>query len=420
MKSKNIIFSLLLIILLTVIGLFVIFKTPDEYSLRENRVLDKFKRPTIVSVTDGSFQKNFENAFSDQFICKTALFDSYTNLNNALRNTVNIFVMDNSIDNTDEINNDKDDMTLFSISDKGIFSVGKDGDWLTEFPWLWSDDYNTLIYQRIFNYNEIIKNNPNTDFYIYKVTNFRETNWFDKANEIECAGNHYEELFKNEIDPAYKYASRSYDSFEEYKKYNYKTDHHWNADGARQGYIEIIDLINDKYPEIGEPKEPIDKKTSEIKFYGSMAKTSNYNVKEGDYDLISDYIYELKDYKLYINGELVSNYGQKEAYYNNTADDDKEINHYREFFGPDTYEKIYDFGDNTGINALIIADSYSNCIEPVLASHFDKSYFYDLRQEANMPLNITKTIKEKDIDLVLYLGSYFDIFMEGAYIISEY
>lgn len=415
MKRKNIIFSLLLIMLLTIIGVFVVAKTPDEYSLRENRVLDKFKKPTIASVADGTFQNNFESAFSDQFICKEILFDSYTKLNNIFRKSINSY----NINNND--NNDKqEDMTLVNISDKGIFTVGKDGDWLTEFPWLWSEDYNDLIYQRISNYNDIIRKNSNVDFYIYKVTNFRETNWFDEANEIECAGNHYEELFNNEIDPAFHYSSRSYDSFEEYKNYNYKTDHHWNADGARQGYIEIIDLINDKYPEIGNPKEPIDKITSQIKFYGSMAKTSNYNVKEDDFDLISDYIYDLKDYKLYINGKIVSNYGQREAYYNNTADDNKEINHYREFFGPDAYEKIYDYGNNTGVNALIIADSYSNCIEPVLASHFDKSYFYDLRQEAYKPLNITKTIKENDIDLVLYLGSYFDIFMEGAYIISEY
>ncbi len=178
-------------------------------------------------------------------------------------------------------------------------------------------------------------------------------------------------------------------------------------------------MINDKYPQIGEPKTPIEKKTSSIKFYGSMAKTSNYNVKGDNYDLISDYIYDLGDYDLYVNGERVKSYGQREGYYNNEVDNDREINHYREFFGPDVYEKIYDFGNNTGVNLLIISDSYSNCIEPVIASHFDKSYFYDLRHKPEDSFSIHEMIEKNNIDVVLYMGSYFDIYMDESYIVNK-
>lgn len=404
MKNKNIIFSVVIIFLLMIIGSFVIFKTPEDVSLRENRVLAKFHKPSIEKIYKGEFQNNFEEAFSDQFVFKSNLYDYYSKINNSLRNVANRFLDDNN-------------MMLVSISDTGIYSIGVGGDWLTEFPWFWSKNYDQMFGDRIENYDRLIAEFPNIDFYIYKATNCRDTDWFDEANGIQSSGGFYENNFIDWVDSRYIYKSGYYESFEEYKKYNYKTDHHWNADGARKGYIDIINMIKEKYPQIGEPKEPVDKKTSNVKFYGSLAKTSNYNVKNTNYDLISDYFYNLNNYDLYINGEKVEKYGLKDEYFNNVVDNNKEINHYRECFGPDTFEKKYDFGNNTGLNLLVIADSYSNCIEPVLASHFDTTIFYDLRYKEQRTFDIKDVIKNNNIDIVMFMGGYFDIFMEEAYII---
>ena len=409
MRKRNIFFTLILIITLIFSCFITIFTSPTLISLDENRKLSTFIAPNAKNILDGSFQSTFEKAMSDQFVYRNKFIKGYSSLNSFLKNSIALA--------------QNKDMSLVSISDDGIFKVSNDGNWLVEMPFLRSDEYDWMISQRIFNYNEIQKLHSDVDFFLFKVTNARDTNMFNDDNELVAAGDFYSSWLQKEIHPSIDYYESSFGGFEDYKQYNYKTDHHWNADGAKKGYRDLINQINKKYPQIGAPKESDIKACSSVKFYGSYAKRSNYNIDLEEYDTLCDYKYELDDYDVYVNGDKVEQYGLVDEYLNNEYVDDIKLNHYREMFGKDSGEVVFDFKENTGINALIISDSYSNAIKPVLSSHFDMTHFIDLRHyelENGSPFNLKRYLDEKDIDVVVYMGGLFNIYMEEIYMINLY
>ena len=71
------------------------------------------------------------------------------------------------------------------------------------------------------------------------------------------------------------------DTIDNYKKYFYKTDHHWTINGALKGYEDITDMLN-----ISKVDNLNITEHKERKYYGSLAKTALN-------DLIFDYISDI-------------------------------------------------------------------------------------------------------------------------------
>lgn len=413
--------NIVLIFIFTAGILFAGFRTmtkePILVSLVENREMATFKWPSVSTVLDGSFQSTTDSAFSDQFMGRNLLMEIYKKMNNVLTDVAYLFVEEDTTTLEDT------PMTLYPISEDGVFKVGKDGEYLVEFPYLRSTYYEDLIYRRIDNYNAVQQSHPELSMYLYRVTNARDTNWFDAANYVEGAGSYYSQWMKDFLDSRITYRETEYESWEDYKEKNYKTDHHWNVYGAYQGYSDIVEMVAEDYPEIGAPKESTGSYCSTAKFYGSLVKRSNFNLDENIYDTICDFDYDLKEHTVTVNGVEVEEFGQREAYRNNVYQTDKATNHYREFFGVDSAEVIYDFGENTGVNAIIFTDSYTNAIKPVLASHFDKTIYIDLRHYLSTYgdyFNLKKTMEREGIDVVVYVGSLSVIYMDESYNINYY
>ncbi len=406
---RNILFSLLFLCLCLYAGITTLTKEQEEVSLRENRTLQTFEKPRMQTLLDGSFQTRFSNAFSDQFPLREKIMDIYTSVNNR-------FITWSYLGNDN-------DMALVPISEQGVFKVGLHGQWLTEYPFYYTSEYEDMIWNRLANYRMAADDVPAPKYYIYTIQNAVDTTWFDEASGLESAGPYFVDLFKENLDGRYKFYHQSYADYDEYKNYAYKTDHHWNCEGARLGYVNIINWLREDFPQLDEPRIPLEKKTSDIPFYGSYARSSNYNIEPYGFDKISDYVYDLGEYDIYVNGEKVEEFGKREAYFNNTAPSDKEINHYAEIFGKDMAEVIYDFGENSGINALILTDSYSGAIKPVLSSHFDRTYYVDFRHYVTTfgnYMNLKEYVKQHDIDLVLVIGSMFDTMMDVSFTINSW
>lgn len=57
-----------LVVLIFVVGFYGFIKAPKKTSTLENRTLAQFSHMTLKAFLDGSFQDNFENAISDQFV----------------------------------------------------------------------------------------------------------------------------------------------------------------------------------------------------------------------------------------------------------------------------------------------------------------------------------------------------------------
>ena len=78
------------------------------------------------------------------------------------------------------------------------------------------------------------------------------------------------------------------------------------------------------------------------------------------------------------------------------------MDHYRELYGADFGEIVYDY-KNDKENLLIIANSYSNSINGLIASHFNKTYIVDPRHYKNF--NYQSYITNNNIDKVLVIGN---------------
>ena len=133
--------------------------------------------------------------------------------------------------------------------------------------------------------------NLDIDMYLYFPTRYELTKL--KDNNLSS----YVDSFKDKLSSKIKVANMDIASLEQYKNYFYKTDHHWNMNGALAGYYDIMSILR---------KIPVDNlevvNKTERKFYGSMAK-SVLNNKTYDYILDID---KKLDYDVLVNGKQAS------------------------------------------------------------------------------------------------------------------
>ncbi|MDD4688758.1 MAG: hypothetical protein PHE51_03300, partial [Eubacteriales bacterium] len=194
-----------------------------------------------------------------------------------------------------------------------------------------------------------------------------------------------------------------YDNMEDYKKYFFKTDHHWTIQGSYEGYKDIINMLSKKSPEIGAPRQAEFFKVGDINFRGSIARISSF-------DKLSDELWDMNmdipPYDFTIGGKPpFAEYSLKEEYLAGEFDKSTFNNCYADYFHIDVGNSEYDFGKNTGRNLLVFVDSFSNCIDPYIASHYDKTYLVDLRYDEyqNGKFDYNQFIRNYDIDDVMFL-----------------
>ncbi len=182
------------------------------------------------------------------------------------------------------------------------------------------------------------------------------------------------------------------DSFDDYHRLFLKTDHHWNAEGSYRGYLDICALLGI------EPLPLLERYTVPACYRGTRAAgvegvpAEDFAINLFDYPAMRVTIPagELPDYgmqELFVGGELESvSYGL--------------------VFGVDCGELLLDTG-RPGKNLLVMGDSYDNAIVKPLAASFSKTWCVDLRSyagELGQRFDMASYLREKDIDLVLFVG----------------
>lgn len=355
--------------LIICIGLFSLFRTPKNFSHFENRNLNKLEFPTIKSFMSKSFQDKTENALADQILYSQTIkkngtkflkfFNSYA-INPKICKKKNVYIA-------------KDYITYdcgFQIMNAPIQKYNEDA-----------------LSKSIKFFNGI---NSYTDTYYYVLD--RAYAWDFSKNKLLLDSYDY---LKNNLIGDYHIARLKVDSYEDYLNYFYNTDHHWNRIGSYQGYKDIVKLLGAK----GDVLEPIDEVTLNNKFYGSTAKKSKDITK---YDDFTYYNFNIKEHLVYING-LKGEYGNYK--FNNNID---YVNYYTYIYGGDYGEIIFDFDNSKRDNLLIIGTSYTNPINRLVASHYNKTYILDPRYYKNYDgsnANIKEYIDDHDIDKVLILTS---------------
>lgn len=230
--------------------------------------------------------------------------------------------------------------------------------------------------------------NLDIDMYLYFPTRYELT--MLKDNNLSS----YVDSFKDKLSSKIKVANMDITSLEQYKNYFYKTDHHWNMNGALAGYYDIMDILG---------KAPVDNlevvNKRERKFYGSMAK-SVLNNKTYDYILDVD---KKLDYDVLVNGKQAS-----EVFKPRQIRLDRDYlyyDYYVQYFNGQYGEICYDYHQDKEENLLILSDSYAWQIDYLIASSFNKTYVVNLRYDKwkKEDLNLEEYMKERNIKKVLFL-----------------
>ena len=203
----------------------------------------------------------------------------------------------------------------------------------------------------------------------------------------------------------------SINNFEDFSSYFYKTDHHWNAEGSKKGYEQVIRML------LGE-EEPVIKpdqfsQVPGIMFSGSKttsAATGSYS------EPFWAYTYTYTPMTITENGIEVEDFGNQQSY---MAGKETTIS-YSQFYGGDMGEIIFDTSRPEKDNILIIGESFDNAILKLVASHFNVTVSIDLRNYETFmeeKFSLKKHLKKHKIDKVLLIGNA-DYFLLDEFVLE--
>jgi hypothetical protein len=154
----------------------------------------------------------------------------------------------------------------------------------------------------------------------------------------------------------------------------------------------------------------------DIQFHGSLARTAFFQINPGDGfevpnpDMPS---YEILD----VDGKPIA-YNRKDEYFSGNISTAPFTDHYIEFFGKDTAFLHYVFDNDAERNLLIIGDSYTNAIEPLIASHYHHTYSVDIRYFPDYYFSLSEFLSQYEVDDILVLGGQLSVFSQWRWTIS--
>lgn len=376
-KADYFLFFVFIAMILSFYSVFILGQ--KEISETENRTLAKLPIFQWEDFKNQTFQSNLENAITDQLLGSEPIKKIALETRKDAINVINYAML--SLKNTENEN-------YYVAIAEDTYKINNE-DWLVNKIGKYSYEPKSVEY-----FNQI----KGADKYLY----FIESDLSKMYNEENDTNQLYENII-NHMELT-KYSKFNTKTFEDYKNYFYKGDHHWNHKGQYEAYQEIIKLLG-----IEEGVKITQERQYDAYFLGSKAReASEYNSKEK----FTVYQYDnQKPIEVYIDGNL-GKYGKREEYDKGEYETKLETNHYGEYYGGDYAEVIYDFKEPQKENLLIISNSYSNAINEIIASHFNKTYIIDLRSNTNF--NANEYVKQKEIDKILILGNM-SLFSKDTY-----
>lgn len=373
----NIVF-IAIFFLVIAFGELSLVRNEKDVLVDENRATQKFEHFTIGAYINGEYQKKLENALTDQFIGSGFIKTKVNDLTNFINyNKILKFVCKNNY-----------------VRLSGDFYNYNCDDYMVLKPNILTENAKNIIKNRLEDYSDL---NNNIDTYYYFITTSRVYNFQTNSYEINML-----DLIKKNLKGNYNIEMLKLNDYEDYTKYFYKTDHHWNYEGSYQGYIDIINMMKPN----DEIKKPIKKITfDDINFYGSSARTSRiFDYKEN----FVVYQFQFPEFETIID-EVSYPYGNENKYFQGTYLKDRLANHYGTYYGGDYGEIIFNFNNEEKENILILGSSYTNAINKLIASHFNKTYVIDLRHYEsvfNKKFDVKDYIEQNNIDKVLIIADY--------------
>lgn len=378
MKKNNLFFlsGIVLIFLIMMFGYIYNWSVNGlkYFSLVENRNFSHFEGVKIRNFFNEELQVDLENSLSDQFAYSEEIrLKYYDNLLFLDYKNIPSKICKNKYVKVDSL------IASFNCDDLFLYK--------------YDDNYYNDIVSKVENnlllYNKI---NKMVDSYYYYIPAAQGYDFEINENKVNIK--YYLDKY---FDSSYTYDEFDISGYEDYSKYFYKTDHHWNQDGSYKAYRDIVSIMTDD-----EPKEvSISKVFPDTNFYGTFARLVKYfDIKE---PFAINYV-DVGEYSLKINGNDEEMYRENSYIYESYSTYEF-FNHYVYLNGVDEKIKVYDFNDSSKENVLIISNSYGNAVNHLIASHFNKTHVMDYRYFDEM-VNISKYIEENNITKFLVIMDY--------------
>lgn len=263
-----------------------------------------------------------------------------------------------------------------------------------------------LMDERIRNFNEILDAlDPHIPVYVYFAENSR-------SHPIR-------QTFDADSD-AYRYLKANfhadgmdhlkYETFAEYCRYYYATDHHWNYRGAYQAYADIVRLLKGEEEAVLQPAQV---EVFPVYFNGSYSKELKLEFSR---EYFAIYRFEpFPKYTALVNGKKKV-YDHISSYLKNTFNNTPMYNHYAACYGGDYGKIVFQGRDGGEGNLLMFGDSLSNSVKTLLIHHYANIIYIDLRhyeEDMGKPFSMSEILAEYPVDQILFLGNI-DIFTKGT------
>ncbi|WP_219374915.1 secondary cell wall polysaccharide O-acetyltransferase PatB1 [Bacillus mycoides] len=381
-KLGNIVLFIGFLTIIFSFGILSLLKTDRAVSSVENRPLAQKPALTKEVSLNGSFFKDFETYTNDQLIGRDDLIKNYT---------LTQIKMGKSLINDIILTDDK---------------------WLLKNP-AWTTKYNEIdqAMPAVNDLSQFLKE-QNIEFYFALPPSKTNALSFKLPSHIHTYAQENLNYFLNKLPADVKpiklmeHFKKNYTN-EEIQSMYFKTDHHWNMDGAFLGYQYIMNTIAQQ---------------SSI-YKGKEIKTEDYTrTCAPNTHLVGSFnnqLYQLID----ATGEKLCYYTPKDGF-NFTSVAAKDVNGtvYRtldELYGVEKqndttsyagyyandYPEIVIENNNApnDVRALVLKDSFANAIVPHLAQSFKHTSILDLRHYHEK--DVYQYIKDNNINMVLFVYS---------------
>lgn len=365
---------------LTFLGFMTLLKEQRTYSDLEYRNLSVRPVFTFNSATEGKYSSNFESYFQDQFYKRIGLTKYYYNL---------------------QANMGKSSIKNVLIGKDGWLALIPDsGTKIAQIPHTVTEINNLYEYTEKNNIPLYLSLNPSKDIIMDDQFSYHPD--FSKNQDIKKQV--LSQLDKDIpiIDNA-EYFKKTF-TYKQLKDLYYKTDHHWNYLGGYYGYKNLLRELHKEHSEIPNPLSQkklvtVCEDRDSTYFLGSQNRSLLKVFDESSEPVCS---FDVEDrnvfsdvYQTIYTGDTRK--GMDLLYHTS-------LNKYEQSYAGLTNNDVPEIVHKTknppnDITALIIKDSYTNAMQPFIATHFAETRILDMRHYKKG--SIQDYIKEHHINLVI-------------------
>ncbi len=333
----------------------------------------KTKDPVYDKIN--SLKTDIENRYNNYFPLYNKINSLYYNVNASVDELYSKFIY------------------LKDNSDNEHLFLDKENDFYYLVSQYSSSEIDERMNKQIEFYNDINNKYPNINLMLYLPLRYSETS-FKNINGMHDKVNY----FTSKLNQGIKYRVFDTSSTDEYLKYFYKTDHHFNSYGAEKVYLDILSgygLTNNLN---------ITHKVVKDNYYGSLAKS-----------ILST---KIVDRLTAIDTRTILGVNINDSKFKPLKVEDNSNPFYDYFvvyFNGQYDEVIYTNKSQYNRNLLIICDSLAWQIDYLLANNFDRTFVVNMKygKWTKNDLDLSSYIKDNNITHILFLRETKNIIFDG-------